>query len=161
MSAAELPAARLPRRPDADAAWRRLRRAACAPYRGGGRFARHFAQGKLALDPVFRALVERADLAGRPRIVDVGCGQGLLASLLQACNDAGADWPAGAPALPRTSAYTGIELMPRDVERAERALQAAPVVDDRLLSRRERSAGPFTSGLGPLGGTARSAKGAQ
>lgn len=125
---------------DADAAWSALHRQACAPYRAAGRFAWHFARGKLGRDPVFRGLLQRGDLCtppgttGQPaaealRVLDIGCGQGLLASLLQACADAQRDgrWPADWPRLPPTQHYTGIELMPRDIARAQQALQALPL----------------------------------
>ena len=110
----------------ANAAWRELSCAAAAPYRAAGRFAWHFARGKLARDPVFRAVIERGDLAQRARVVDIGCGQGLLAALLAACAvlQRGGRWPAAWAAAPAARAYTGIELMPRDVERARRALAA-------------------------------------
>jgi SAM-dependent methyltransferase len=85
--------------------------AAAAPYRRAGRFAWHFARGKLGGDPVFRHLVESRLIPARARVLDLGCGQGLLAALLPA---------AGAP----PAAYRGIELMARDVERARRALGA-------------------------------------
>ncbi|MEW6707117.1 MAG: class I SAM-dependent methyltransferase [Pseudomonadota bacterium] len=110
--------------PGPDHAWRQIHREACAPYRSAGRFAWHFAQGKLGRDPVFRALLERGDLPPRARVVDIGCGQGLLASLLAAV-DAAAQrgaWPAAWPAAPVGAPYTGIELMPRDVARAEAAV---------------------------------------
>ena len=77
--------------PSADQAWRELHARSCAPYRAAGRFAWHFARGKLGRDPVFRGLVERGELRcgdGPPRVVDIGCGQGLLASLLQQLADA-------------------------------------------------------------------------
>jgi SAM-dependent methyltransferase len=104
-----------------DGVWRALVDAACAPYRRAGRFAWHFARGKLSRDPVFRGLLERGDLSSATRIVDIGCGQGLLASLLQACSDAPA-WPAAWGLAPRAVSYLGIELMPRDVQRARDAL---------------------------------------
>lgn len=135
------------RTPATDATWRALVDAAAAPYRRAGRFAWHYARGKLGRDPVFRTLVEHADVRGEPpgglhgdphghlradvradvrgaRVVDIGCGQGLFASLLQACDDAGRHgrWPAEWPAPPRAASYLGIELMPRDVARAEAAL---------------------------------------
>lgn len=111
-----------------DALWRRLHRAACAPYRPVGRFAWHFAQGKLGRDPVFRAMLERGDLPPGVPVVDIGCGQGLLASLLGAIDGVAAEgaWPADWPAAPAGCRYVGIELMPRDVARAEAALQALP-----------------------------------
>lgn len=109
-----------------DSAWRWLHQHATEPFRRSGRFAWHFARGKLGRDPVFRALLERGLMSGRSRVVDIGCGQGLLASLLQACSDGSRReppaWPSGWPAAPRAEAYTGIELMPRDVRRAEAAL---------------------------------------
>jgi SAM-dependent methyltransferase len=58
--------------------------AASAPYRAAGRFAWHFARGKLRGDPVFAALLAQGLLAGRARVLDLGCGQGLLAAWLLA-----------------------------------------------------------------------------
>lgn len=116
-----------PGAPDARQAWRDLLARSSAPYRRSGRFAWHFARGKLARDPVFRGLLERGDLTvGKApmRVVDIGCGQGLLASLLQVCADS-ADagrWPRGWGPAPRAAAYTGIELMARDVQRAQAAV---------------------------------------
>lgn len=106
-----------------DAAWRELQTAAAARYRPAGRFAWHFARGKLGRDPVFRSLVEGGDLGHHARIVDIGCGQGLMASLLQACTDlAGSGrWPLAWPLPPAARGYHGIELMPRDVQRARDA----------------------------------------
>lgn len=108
-------------------AWRRLIDRARAPYRGAGRFAWYFARGKLGFDPVFRHLVASGLIAPNARVLDLGCGQGLLASLLQACTamrDAG-EWPRDWPDAPAGARVTGIELMPRDVERARTALGTA------------------------------------
>ena len=107
-----------------DAVWRALHQAATEPYRQSGRFAWHFARGKLSRDPVFRGMLQRGDLPAQARVVDIGCGQGLLASLLQACADAQAQgaWPAAWPEAASASTYTGIELMPRDVARAQAAV---------------------------------------
>jgi len=109
---------------EADTFWRDLHDAACAPYRSAGRFAWHFARGKLGRDPVFRALLERGDLPANARVLDIGCGQGLLASLLAAIDIRAARgrWPAAWPAAPAGARYHGIELMARDVARAEAAL---------------------------------------
>jgi SAM-dependent methyltransferase len=105
-----------------------LHRAACAPFRAAGRFAWHFARGKLGHDPVFRSLLERGDVPPRARVLDIGCGQGLLASLLAAIDAAHARgaWPASWPSAPVGTRYTGIELMPRDVARAQAALGRLP-----------------------------------
>ena len=106
--------------------WQTLRDMASAPYRGAGRFAWHFARGKLGMDPVFRHLLSRGLIEPRARVLDIGCGQGLLASLLRAADAAAArsHWPADWAPAPHGVQVTGIELMPRDVERAQRALGA-------------------------------------
>ena len=113
---------------DTDTAWRAIHAAACAPYRPAGRWAWHWARGKLARDPVFRGLLERGELPAGARVLDIGCGQGLLAALLHACAqaDAHGNWPAAWPAAPSAAAYTGIELMPRDVDRGNAALHGLP-----------------------------------
>jgi cyclopropane fatty-acyl-phospholipid synthase-like methyltransferase len=97
---------------------------ACEPYRRAGLFAYNFARGKLSGDPVFRALLEHGLLLGRGHILDLGCGQGLLASWLRAallCYESGS-WPQGWPPAPTPRSTRGIELMVRDVERARAAL---------------------------------------
>jgi SAM-dependent methyltransferase len=104
-----------------DTAWRELHEAATVPYKKGGSFAWHFARGKLGRDPVFRGLLERGliDSAHR-RVVDIGCGQGLFASLLASMSrmQAHGRWPSSWKTTPAAADYTGIELMPKDVARA-------------------------------------------
>jgi SAM-dependent methyltransferase len=103
-----------------------LHERASAPYRKAGKFAWHFARGKLGCDPVFRGLVERGLIGeARARVVDIGCGQGLFASLLSAMSamqTQPGEWPASWPATPRAAHYTGIELMPKDIARAESSI---------------------------------------
>lgn len=126
-STAPIPAA--DRRADVqpEGAWRRLHRLASAPYRQAGRFAWHFARGKLGRDPVFRSLLERGDIPPQSRVLDIGCGQALLASLFASIDALSpADWPAPWGAPPRGCRYTGIELMPKDVERALASISSLP-----------------------------------
>ena len=100
---------------------------ASAPYRDAGRYAWHFARGKLGGDPAFAALLSRGLLTGRDRVLDIGCGQGLLTAWLLAARDPGmqGQWPAGWPAAPAPSHVRGIELMQHDVDRADEALRPA------------------------------------
>ena len=115
-----------------DAAWHRLHGATTAPYQRAGRFAWHFARGKLGRDPVFRGLVERGLIGPQhARVVDIGSGQSLIASLLSvaASMQVQGHWPAAWQPTPTRVDYTGIELMPKDVARAQASighLQPAP-----------------------------------
>jgi len=111
---------------------RRLVALASEPYRAAGRFAYHFAKGKLGADPVFCALLEPCPVRGRfpspsvsgARLLDLGCGQGLLAAWLLAARrlyDAG-EWPADWVPPPRLAQIRGIDLCRRDLQRARLAL---------------------------------------
>ena len=104
--------------------WPALIETASEPYRRAGRFAWHFARGKLGLDPVFRHLLHHGLISPQARVLDIGCGQGLLASLLRACAtlEQQGRWPGDWGAAPVAARVTGIELMPRDVRRAQAAL---------------------------------------
>ena len=103
---------------------RRLIARATSPYRAAGRFAWHFSRGKLGGDPVFAGLLEHGLIPDQARLLDIGCGQGLLASWLLSAKamHAAGDWPPHWPPAPALQSIHGIELMPRDVERARRAL---------------------------------------
>jgi len=106
------------------AAWLALIAAASAPYRPVGRFAWHFARGKLGIDPVFRHVLQTGLIAPEAHVLDIGCGQGLLASLLRSSAEfeRSGRWPSGWAAAPKAARVTGIEMMPRDVQRAQAAL---------------------------------------
>ena len=85
---------------------RSLARAAAASYPHRDRFARHYAYGKLTRDPVFAYLLRERLIPPDARVLDLGCGQGLLAALLHAARTPPAS-------------LTGIDLEPRDIERAK------------------------------------------
>ena len=82
--------------------------AATARYRPAGRFAYYFARGKLTRDPAFGAIVHFGWIPPGSRVLDLGCGQGLLASLLLAAD--------------HRCRVRGIELMPADAERGRLAI---------------------------------------
>ncbi|CAO3425792.1 class I SAM-dependent methyltransferase [Azospirillum endophyticum] len=113
-----------------DAVFRDLVAAAARPYRRCGRYAWHFAKGKLAGDPVFRHLLSRALLPAHGRLLDLGCGQGVLTALLRTAAErhAAGEWPADWPAPPTTLATHGIELSPGRVRIAQAVLGADTVV---------------------------------
>lgn len=95
-------------------------------YRGAGRFAYHFARGKLGGDPMFRAMLERGLIPDRARILDLGCGQGLLAAWLLAARQAweAGEWPASWPTPGRLAELRGVDLLVSDIRRAQAALNA-------------------------------------
>ena len=97
---------------------------AAQPYRSAGDFAWHFAKGKLKGDPVFCGLLEHGLIPDASRLIDLGCGQGLLASWLleaRALYEEGM-WPAHWPAPAKIANIWGLELMQKDVGRARTAL---------------------------------------
>lgn len=100
--------------------------AAVEPYRQAGKFATHFARGKLTGDPVFREILARGLIAPNTHVLDIGCGQGLLSAWLLAAERMAKNpgWPSGWKAAPYAVTGKGIELMPADVVRAEKALFA-------------------------------------
>ena len=103
---------------------RTLLERAVQPYRLAGHFAWRFAKGKLKGDPVFFGLLEHGLIPDCVRLIDLGCGQGLLASWLleaRALYESG-NWPAHWPAAPKVKNIWGLELMPKDVGRARAAL---------------------------------------
>ena len=98
-----------------DAAFRALARRAAARYPARDRTARHFAFGKLTRDPVFVYLLRSGLIAPGARLLDLGCGQGVLAALL-------------AEAQVKVGRIVGIDLRPRDVERARSAVPGAEFI---------------------------------
>lgn len=107
---------------------------ASRPFRSGGRFAYHYARGKLSSDCIFRELLRRGLFTNARRFLDLGCGQGSLFAWLLAAEKlhAAGQWPADWPPPPQPAALIGYELMRKDVDRAARAFGAAhPVVSIR------------------------------
>ncbi len=97
---------------------------AAEPYRQSGKFAWHFAKGKLGGDPAFAGMLRLGLIPNGARVLDLGCGQGLLAACLWAAEQQQRvgkwfnDWPAA----PSNVQVHGIELMQSDIDRARIAL---------------------------------------
>jgi len=73
---------------------------------------------------MFSGLLEHGLIPDCKRLIDLGCGQGLLASWLleaRALYESGL-WPAHWPAAPKVENIWGLELMTKDIERARAAL---------------------------------------
>ena len=94
----------------------RAARALCAaasrPYRAAGRFPYYYARSKLRFDAVFLTLLRRGLIPDGARVIDLGCGQGLLGAVLIAARrqyEAGI-WPEAWPAPPGNLRLHGIEL---------------------------------------------------
>lgn len=105
--------------------------AAAEPYRRAGRFAYHFAQGKLSGDPIFLEILRHGFIASNSRVLDLGCGQGLLTAWLHAAQTLSSrgDWPQDWPSAPIQVSVRGIELMDRDVQRGKAALGEGATID--------------------------------
>lgn len=102
-----------------DPFFRTLARDAAASYPPRDRFARHFAFGKLTGDPAFAHILRAGLVPQNARLLDLGCGQGLIAAMLHAARARHVrdERPAGWPEPPALASYTGVELLERDVAR--------------------------------------------
>jgi 2-polyprenyl-3-methyl-5-hydroxy-6-metoxy-1,4-benzoquinol methylase len=88
-------------------------------YRPAGPYAMHFARGKLRHDPVYFSLLEFGVVTPGIDVLDLGCGQGLLLSLLVAASESlDRSEKAASPKL------LGLDLDPAAVRRARAALGA-------------------------------------
>jgi SAM-dependent methyltransferase len=102
-----------------------LARAVERRFARAGWFARYYARGKLRHDPIYFELLARGLVPDGARVLDLGCGQGILLAFLveaEAAARAGR-WPAGCALPPRKLELRGLELSPMEVRRARRALE--------------------------------------
>ena len=111
---------------DSDSAFRKLVMRAAARYRPAGRGPYYFARGKLRGDPVFAALLRDGRIHDDARIVDVGCGLGILAAWLaaaEACDPRSAsEWPQTWAPPPKNWTLRGFDLRTLAVAAGQGAL---------------------------------------
>ena len=95
--------------------------AASRPYLAAGRYAYYFARSKLTHDPVFVSLLRSGRIPDRARILDLGCGHAVLASLLLAAHKKLEDglWPADWKRPPSGLQLHGIESLRATARRAQ------------------------------------------
>ncbi len=106
---------------------------ASRPFRRAGRAAWHYARGKFRWDPVYFALLRSGVLPDSGTLVDLGCGQGILLSLLHAAKEqyARGEWPQGWPAPPAHLALRGYDLRRRSVRAGGVALDGIAALECR------------------------------
>lgn len=116
---------------------RRLIEATAARYLPAGPFACHYARGKLRHDPLYFRLLREGLIPDEARVLDLGCGQGILLALLDTVGRFFHlfDRPDGWPWVPRDLRLRGIDRQAGAVRRARLALgAAASIVQADLLA---------------------------
>jgi SAM-dependent methyltransferase len=103
---------------------RALLHQATEPYRASGSFPYHWARGKLKRDPMFEALLDANPFPDGARVLDLGCGMGLLAAWLLAAEQMALQgkWSERV-APPMGLQFRGVDLAARDTDAGNRALQ--------------------------------------
>lgn len=92
-------------------------------YLGQSLLAWEYGRGKLFRDPIYKMLVCEGGMPSGRTLVDVGCGQGLMLSLLVAAADTPDDeWPANRLDPPVFDRLIGVELRPKVAHLAQQAL---------------------------------------
>lgn len=95
-----------------------------------------FARAKLRHDPVHLRLLRAGAIPSGGRLLDLGCGRGILGAAIAVAREMAADgrWPETWPAPPRPDGIVGVDSHRRHVRAARKALAdrgAARVVDLR------------------------------
>lgn len=101
-----------------------LLRSSIEPYQSADWYARCFGRIKLRIDPAFTTILQQGLIPDGSRLLDLGCGQGLLASVLLAAQAHAKNncWPEDWPAPPVLVSIKGIDSVPLDIKRAQLAL---------------------------------------
>lgn len=123
----------------------RLINLATAPFKPLGHIHYFWGRGKLAGDPIFAALIDEQIFPSNARVLDLGCGRGLLAAWFLAAETFAAQgrWPANTALPPSGLHFRGLELMGREPAAGNAALQ--PVYPGRVeLAQGDMRAADFT-----------------
>jgi len=122
----------LTRHPDHDPFFADLVRRASERFVASSIVAWEFARGKLAGDPLYRAVIMEGVLpaGGDGTVVDIGCGSGLTLALLAevAAAEREGRWPSNLAPAPVLGRLIGIEVRPRVARLAAAALGDAATI---------------------------------
>lgn len=101
-----------------------LTKTAAEPYRWADWYAYWFARIKLRIDPAFSTILSQGLIPDGSRLLDLGCGQGLLASSLLAARALARKgcWPEEWASPPASFSFRGMDSVALDIERAKQAL---------------------------------------
>jgi hypothetical protein len=101
-----------------------LTAATAARYRPAGHFAMNFVRGKLRYDPVYFALLTQGLLPAQGSLLDLGCGRGILMSLLSTARQWASQhgWPEEWACPPVDLRSYGVEIQPTRAAEARTAL---------------------------------------
>ncbi|HKH46338.1 MAG TPA: DUF2062 domain-containing protein [Thermoanaerobaculia bacterium] len=107
-----------------------LRERTAYRYLAAGMFHWEFTRGKLRYDPVYFALLRAGALPDEGRLLDLGCGRGLLLALLLTAREQADknEYPEGWPPPPRLDLH-GIESSRKIVDVARRAVGGEARID--------------------------------
>jgi uncharacterized protein (DUF2062 family)/trans-aconitate methyltransferase len=103
---------------------------AARPYLACGVFDWEFVRGKLRYDPLYLSLLRRGGLPAEGRLLDLGCGRGILLALLVAAREQARReaLPEGWPPPPADLVLHGIEGRPKTAATATAALAGAATI---------------------------------
>ena len=106
--------------------------AAAARYLPGGLWAWELSHGKLRMDPVYLQVLRDGVLPDGGTIVDVGCGRGLMLTLLAVAREQyrKGEWPESWPAPPLSSSLMGLERRATAAAKAREALGDDAVIQE-------------------------------
>jgi uncharacterized protein (DUF2062 family)/trans-aconitate methyltransferase len=100
-------------------------------YLETGMFNWEFVRAKLRADPIHLSLLRQGSLPSGGRLLDLGCGRGILFSLLVTAREQVEkdEYPDGWEPPPTTLEFHGIEGRPKDAAAARHALGNAAVIE--------------------------------
>jgi len=109
---------------------RKLLDTVCRRYVNTGILHWEFVRGKLFYDRVYMKILREGLLPPEGTIVDLGCGRGILFSLLAAAGNLrdDPDWPSGWPLPGQSLVFRGIEVNSSLARTARRALRGSATV---------------------------------